>query len=148
MVINSTKHIGNLTELQCITRFYELGYPTSIPYGDSEKYDFILDVKGNLYKMQCKHANLHFDDDGDVDYFTIKTVWQSGYTKNTNSKRHQYTNEDCDYFVTYYQGKNYLIPVGECSNEKRLHITPPKNGQVKGVNFLKNYVDEEVCKTL
>ena len=40
----NTKYLGNLTELQCITRFYELGYPVSIPYGDSEKYDMIIDI--------------------------------------------------------------------------------------------------------
>ena len=56
-----TKDLGNLTELQCITRFYELGYPISIPYGDSEKYDMILDVNGTLYRLQCKHAKPHFD---------------------------------------------------------------------------------------
>ena len=97
----STKYLGNLTELQCITRFYELGYPVSIPYGDSEKYDFIIDVNGNLYRLQCKHAKPHTNEDGIVDYITIKTTWQSGYTKNSSYKRNQYTKEDRDYFVTH-----------------------------------------------
>ena len=47
----STKYLGNLTELQCITRFYELGYPVSIPYGDSEKYDMIVDG----HRVYCTH---------------------------------------------------------------------------------------------
>ena len=144
----STKYLGSLTELQCITRFYELGYPLSIPYGDSEKYDFILDVNGKLYRLQCKHANPHVDDNGEIDYISIKTVWQSGYTKNSSYQRHQYTSEDCDYFVTFWSGKCYLVPVDECSNEKRLRLRPPKNGQIKGINFLKDFVDEEVCKNL
>ena len=38
-----SKQVGNLTELQCITKLDELGYSVSIPYGDSEKYDFIFD---------------------------------------------------------------------------------------------------------
>ena len=66
-----TKQIGNLTELQCITRFYELGYSISIPYGDSEKYDFILDINGNLYKIQCKHANIHKNEYGADDYISV-----------------------------------------------------------------------------
>lgn len=142
-----TKNIGNLTELQCIARFYELGYSVSIPYGDSEKYDFIVDVNGNLYKLQCKHANVHMDNDV-VDYISIKTCWQSGYTKKSSYKRNRYTKEQCDYFVTYYEGKNYLIPVEECSNEKRLRLIPPKNGQTKDINFLENFVDEKVCINL
>ena len=145
---NNTKYLGNFTELQCICRFYELGYPVSIPYGDSEKYDFIVDINGRLYKLQCKHANPHTNDEGQVDYLTIKTCWQSGYTKNASNQRHLYSKEDCDYFVTHYQGKNYLIPVDECSTLKTLRLIPPKNGQVKGVNFLKDFVDEEVCKGL
>lgn len=144
----NTKYLGNLTELQCITRFYELGYPVSIPYGDSEKYDMIVDINGQLYRLQCKHANPHMNDDGLVDYLTIKTTWQSGYTKNSQYKRNQYSKEDCDYFVTHYEGKNYLIPVEQCSNEKNLRIVKPKNGQVKGITFLKDCVDEEVLKTL
>ena len=145
---NNTKYLGNLTELQCITRFYELGYPVSIPYGDSEKYDMIVDINHKLYRLQCKHANPHINENGEIDFITIKTVWQSGYTKNSSSKRNQYTKEDCDYFVTYYEGKNYLIDVDQCSNEKNLRILPTKNNQVKGINFLKDFVDEEVIKTL
>ena len=144
----NTKYLGNLTELQCITRFYELGYPVSIPYGDSEKYDMILDVNGKLYRLQCKHANPQIDENGNVIYIKIKTVWQSGYTKNEQYHRNQYTKEDCDYFVTYYEGKNYLVPVEQCSNEKTLRIIPPKNGQTKGISFLKDFVDEEAIKTL
>lgn len=143
-----TKHIGNLTELQCITRFYELGFPVSIPYGDSEKYDMILDISGNLYRLQCKHAKVHKNEENLIDYITIKTTWQSGYTKHSSYKRNQYTKKDCDYFVTYYEGRNYLIPVEECSNEKNLRILKPKNNQIKGINFLKDFVDEEVLKKL
>ena len=123
--MNNSKYLGSLTELQCITRFYELGYPVSIPYGDSEKYDFIIDVNNKLYRLQCKHANPHKDDLNEVDFISIKTVWQSGYTKNSS-----------------------LIPVNECSNEKRLRLKEPKNGQIKGINFLEDFVDEEVCKNL
>ena len=145
---NNTKYLGNLTELQCITRFYELGFPVSIPYGDSEKYDMIVDINNNLYKLQCKHANPHINELGQVDYISIKTTWSSGYTKNKPATRNQYSKEDCDYFVTHYCGKNYLIPVEECSNQKILRIVAPKNGQIKGINFLKDFVDEEVIKVL
>lgn len=147
-IIMENKHIGNLTELQCMTRFYELGYSVSIPYGDSEKYDMILDCNKKLYKLQCKHAKEFFTEDGTLSYLKIKTSWQSGYTKNSPYKHNKYSEEDVDYFVTHYQDKNYLIPVNECSTEKILRILPPKNGQTKGISFLVNYVDEEVIKTL
>lgn len=147
MVVDN-KQIGNLTELQCITRFYELGYVVSIPYGDSSKYDMILECQGKLYKLQCKHAKEFFETDGTLSYLKIKTSWQSGYTKNSQYHTNKYTKNDIDYFVTHYQGVNYLIPVEECSTEKVLRILPPKNGQIKGVSFLKNYKDVEVLKNL
>ena len=142
------KQIGNLTELQCITRFYELGYVVSIPYGDSSKYDLILDYNNRLYKLQCKHAKEFFENDGTLSYLKIKTSWQSGYTKNSQYHTNKYSAQDIDYFVTHYQGINYLIPVEECSTTKVLRILPPKNGQIKGVSFLENYKDVEMLKKL
>ena len=146
--INDTKQIGNLTELQCITRFYELGYSISIPYGDSNKYDFILDVNGNLYKFQCKHANIHKDENDIDDYISIDTTWQSGYSRGNNFKYHTYSKDEIDYFVTHYCNKNYLVPVEECNTQKTLRVLPPKNNQTKGINFLEDYVDEKICINL
>ncbi len=48
------KQKGNLTELQCLIAFYELGYQCSIPYGENSRYDFIADIDGKLIKVQCK----------------------------------------------------------------------------------------------
>lgn len=148
MIIIDTKYIGNLTELQCMTRFYELGYAVSIPYGDSEKYDFILDVNGKLYRLQVKHANVHITDNGTHEFITVDTSWQSGFTKKSNYTNHKYSKEEIDYFVTHYNGSNYMIPVEECGVEKRLRILPPKNNQSKGVNYLADYIDVLICKNL
>ena len=54
----NTKHIGALTELQCITYLFNLGYDISIPFGDNCSYDFILDVNHKLYKIQAKTSRL------------------------------------------------------------------------------------------
>ena len=51
----NTKHIGVLTELQCITYLFELGYDISIPFGDNCSYDCILDVNHKLYKIPSKN---------------------------------------------------------------------------------------------
>ena len=59
--MDNTKHLGSLTELQCITYLFGLGYDISIPYGDNSSYDFILDVNGKLLKLQCKTSRLKED---------------------------------------------------------------------------------------
>lgn len=141
--MRNSKEIGNLTELQCITALYELGCDVSIPFGNSQKYDIIIDWKNQLYKVQIKHALEH--DEGA--YFSFKTRWQghntTGYTQTS------YTKEDIDFFATYYNGNVYLIPVEQCSGaEKNLRIRPPKNGQTKGINFAKDYLAKEVLEKL
>ena len=141
--MENTKELGNLTELQCITGLYELGCDISIPFGNSQKYDLIMDYNNHLYKVQVKHANEK--DEGA--YFTFKTRWQShnhtGYTQTS------YTKEDIDFFATWYKGNVYLIPVDECSGaDKAIRIMPPKNGQTKGINFAKDYLAQEVLKKL
>lgn len=144
--IMNTKQVGNLTELQCATRLYELGCAVSIPFGNSEKYDLIIDINDKLYKVQCKHSSEYTDENGEVEYIKFKTTWQS---HNANSwTQYKYKENEIDFFATFYNGECYLIPQNECSNEKRLRIKVPKNNQTKGIAFLKDYTAEERIKTL
>lgn len=144
--MKNTKRLGNLTELQCITRLYELGCAVSIPFGNSEKYDVIIDYNNKLYKVQIKHGNLHKDELNEDDYISIKCTWEghnrTGYTKN------KYTPDEIDFFATFYDNECYLMKCSECSNQKVLRIKPPKNNQIKGVNFLENFKASEVLKSL
>lgn len=142
----NTKQIGNLTELQCITYLYGLGYDISIPFGNANKYDLIMDVDGKLYRVQCKHSSEYCDETGEVEYIKFKATWQSHNTKGYLRKK--YTTEDVDFFATFYQNKCYLIPVRECSFEKILRLKNPKNGQTKGVSFLSDYLAEGVISKL
>ena len=50
--MENTKKLGNLTELQCMTYLYGLGYSISIPFGNADIYDLILDVDNKLYTLQ------------------------------------------------------------------------------------------------
>ena len=55
-----SKQKGNLTELQCITACYELGYSVSIPYGENSRYDFILDLdsyRQNIELQKQEYTN-------------------------------------------------------------------------------------------
>ena len=141
-----TKIKGNTTEMECMLAFMKLGYQVSIPFGEDSRYDFIADINDKLYKIQCKTSSEIVEDDI-VLAIKFKTVRQSG-SKATNWTRTKYEENEIDYFATSYQGKCYLVPLKECSNEKTLRIIPPKNNQVKGINFLKNYELSEVLKTL
>lgn len=142
----NTKQLGNLTELQCITRLYEIGCSVSIPYGNSDKYDIIIDYNDILYKVQIKHSSEYYDKNGNLDYIKFKCRWQGhnsqGYTQNL------YQSNEIDLFATFYDGECYLVPRSECTNEKVLRIHPPRNGQKKGISFLEDYKALEVLKQL
>lgn len=144
--MENTKKLGNLTELQCMTYLYGLGYSISIPFGNADKYDLILDIDNKLYKIQIKHSSEYVDSNGEIEYIKFKCTWQSHNT--TGYSRKKYQKNEVDFFATFYNGQCYLVPVSECSMEKILRIKPPKNNQRKGISFLEDYTAEEVISKL
>ena len=129
----TSKQKGNLTELQCLTAFMEQGCGVSIPYGDNSKYDFIADVNGKLLKIQVKTSSLKDDS-------AIKFSCRTTHVNCTGVKNEKYSADEIDFFATYWDNQCYLIPVAECSAEKTLRFIPPKSGQLKGINFAKDYL--------
>ena len=133
----NTKQVGNLTELQCMTRLYELGCKVSVPFGNAEKYDLIIDINNRLYKVQCKHAKENKNEHNQLSHITFKCTWTGHNTQ--GYKKNLYTKEEVDFFATFFNNECYLIPIEECSAEKCLRILPTKNNQTKGVSFAKDY---------
>lgn len=131
----NTKQRGNITEVECMLAFLKLGYNVLTPYGDCERYDFVVDINGTLYKIQVKSVNENHIDEGYIEFKTSNKT-----TKNGKFVRHVYDKEQIDYFMTSYEGKCYLVPVDECATtSKRLRFIPPKNGQIKGITFAQEY---------
>jgi len=50
----TTKRRGELSELAFVFKAASLGFHVSKPYGDSERYDFILDAGPRLWRIQIK----------------------------------------------------------------------------------------------
>ena len=138
----NTKRIGNATELKCLAYLYDIGCSVSIPYGNSDKYDMIIDVNGELFKVQCKHPTIGFDDQQNAQTISFDGRWQSHNTQ--KYQKRQYKKTEIDFFATFYQGKCYLIPVGECNSIKTLRITSPKNHQEKNITYLHDYLAEKI----
>jgi hypothetical protein len=142
-----SKVLGNTTEMECMLECMKLGIQVSIPFGEDSRYDFVMDYRGKLYRIQSKHCTEVIDDSGQVVAIKFKTVRQSG-SNATMHTRTKYTKDEIDYFSTSYNGKCYLVPVEYCSTIKLLRIVAPKNCQTKGISFLKDYELSEVLKTL
>ena len=139
------KRIGNAVELNCISYLYSLGCDVSIPFGDSLRYDLIIDYKNKLYRVQCKHANPTYVDNT-VASISIKTARESGRSVR---KSIHYTKEDIDFFATFFNEKCYLIPVEEtASRTKILRFLAPRSGLIQGVSFASTYEAEKILATL
>ena len=138
-----TQSIGNVNELQCISKFIEMGFQCSIPYGNSAKYDFIADLgEGELIRVQCK-ASTYARSGGvqDLNAFSFNCASQTTNTKKTT--RHTYSYKDIDYFCTFFNNNVYLIPVEECSISKTLRFAPPRNGK-NNYNKAEDYLIENI----
>lgn len=134
----NTNSIGNVTEIECILAFTKLGYQVSLPFGGQARYDFLIDVQGEILKIQVKTCTPQ--EDGNC----IKIDCRNSQYKKGHYTHTKYKNEEIDFFATFYNGKCYLIPVEECSVGKRLRFAPCKNGQIKEINFAKDYELEMV----
>lgn len=139
----TTKAKGAQTELECITYLHGLGYNISIPWGDNARYDFILDVKHKLYKIQCKTS---LKKEEGIYKFQCKST-------RINSQGNYitfYTKDDIDFFCTFIENKCYLIPIEETSRrEKVMRFIPPKNNQHKKVTFANEYLaDTQIQKLI
>lgn len=138
----NTKQKGNLTELQCITACYLLGYNVSIPYGENSRYDFILDLNGKLLKIQVKTSRLKLSIKNPQD--AIVFACRSTNTNAHGNTYHRYNKQQIDYFATYWDNQCYLIPVEECSTEKTLWFKPPANGQKYMISMASDYELEKI----
>ena len=115
--MNETKQKGLVTELQCQLAFSKINILLSAPICEDSRYDFIADVDGQLIRIQCKTCT-HCQD---KDY--IKISARSVQCNMQQSTYKKYTNEEIDYFYTCYNNISYLIPVEECSSEKKLWLS-------------------------
>lgn len=135
-----TNYKGCITEMKIMTHFLELGYPVSQPLLQNSKYDCIIDVNGILYKIQIKTSRLDPKNDN-VFIFNCKSVTTTG-TQNITTK---YSKKEIDFFATVWDNKYYLVPVEECSVEKRLWLTKPTHSKSC---FAEDYEMEAILKTL
>ena len=134
----TTQQKGITTEMFVAAKLLQLGYNVSQPFCQDSKYDLIVDVNNHLYRLQVKTAR-QINEDTIV--FNCRST-----TKNSQTNKSRYYQEDeIDYFATYWNNEVFLIPIVECSSEKRLHLTPVTYSTQ---TYAYDYVASEVLKNL
>ena len=134
----NTHFQGEITELQVAESFLALGYQVCKPLVSDSRYDFIVDINHQLYRIQVKTSSLSADED----YIEFKT--QSSHTNTQKTVYQSYSAEDIDYFATMHNHQCYLVPVNKAGGRScRLRLKPTKNGQTKNINFAKDFKLED-----
>lgn len=118
----STKRIGNKAESVILSEFVKLGIPVSLPFGDNEKYDLIIETNAGFKSVQVKHGTYN---NGRVDaHITFKT----GSDRLEYSK--YFGNSKVDYIAIWcgQLDRSFLVPINKCDKTiLYLRVDTPKN---------------------
>ena len=115
------KRMGELSQAAFLVKAQSLGFGLALPWGDSEKYDFVVWARpgGRLLRVQVK-ATGRLNGGG----YDVQPVYS---TRGEGKKI--YTVEDIDVLAAHVvrQGKEdawYLLPVGAFAGVKSLRLFP------------------------
>jgi hypothetical protein len=116
----TSKRRGELAELAFLLKAANLGFAVSKPYGDSDRYDFIVDSGTRLFRVQVKSAC---------------RLWQGAYFITTqrccNGVTIPYTAAEIDFLAAYVFPEDawFVVPVGEFSTKTSIRVFPRERGE-------------------
>lgn len=115
---------GFETEENCMLSFLRKGFKVSKPVLSNSPYDLVVDIDNKLYKIQVK-ASSWIDEKDKI--FGFKTC--------ASGSRRKYTKDTVDYFMTSFEGKEYLIPFDNVNN-KTFKLSLNKESSVYADQYL------------
>jgi hypothetical protein len=112
------KRMGEVSQAAFLLKAWTLGFGVAVPWGDSEKYDFIVwaGKGGRLLRVQVKATGrLHRRG------YEVQPVYT---TRGEGKKR--YTTEEIDVLAAHVQPLDvwYLLPIGAFAGAKSLRFYP------------------------
>ncbi len=113
-----SKKQGELAELAFIYKAASLGLDVAKPWGDSGRYDFIVDSGTRLWRIQVK-STYNFDGYG----YRIGTYWKS------TTKHVCYTAEQVDFLAGLVVPEDvwYILPVPAFAPRKVVAVYPHRS---------------------
>ncbi|MGH9498950.1 MAG: group I intron-associated PD-(D/E)XK endonuclease [Terriglobales bacterium] len=111
----SCKKRGEISELAFLHKAASVGYTVSRPYGDSDRYDFIVHSGKRLWKVQVKSTGL-----------LVRGAYVISAQKNENGKMAEYTADDIDFLVAHIVPDDawMVIPIQALAPNKSFHVYP------------------------
>lgn len=130
----STHAKGLVTELTVQKEFIKHGFGVSVPLLPTSRYDMIVDIYGNLFKVQVKTSRPIPDSDG------FKFKLRSTQTHRWGVTEKQYERNEVDMFATVYNNNVYIVPQYLVDGKAECYLrNSSANNQVSGIMFAKNF---------
>lgn len=133
------KKQGDVSQSYFIARCLELGWTISVPVGDCDRYDAIIDRGRGLERVQIKTGRTQ---EGAVLFSTCSSTYHVPEGCRTKHMKHSYRGQIELFGVYCPQTRQcYLIGVNEVpEREARLRIDEPKNAQSLNIRWAKDWV--------
>jgi PD-(D/E)XK endonuclease len=116
----NTKVTGELSEAAFLTRAAHRGFGVAKPWGDSRRYDFILDNGTHLLRVQIKCTEC-----------IRAQAYETRATYTTGKARAVYTKQDIDFIAAHVVPLDtwYIIPVEICTPQPMLRFYPHRQAK-------------------
>ena len=120
------------------------GYTVCEPIGDNNRYDFIVEIKDNVFvRFQCKTANLART----KNCINFPCASQR-HNETKGNYRAKYSKDEIDYFIVSNNNHTYIVPVEECGLECNLRLIPTKNNQKTKVKMAEDYEGDKMLERI
>lgn len=122
--------IGEKTEAIILAELIKRDYTVLIPYGNNQRYDYVLDIDGRFVRVQCKTARLR---NGCLMFNACSFHTITG-------KRRSYDGE-VDIFVVYSPDldKIYRLDADGLGQSPSLRVDDPKTNSKNITRWAKDY---------
>ena len=132
--MESPKNLGNKAEIVIISEFIKNDIPVSIPFGQNEPYDLVIQAKDGFKSVQVKHGTYR---EGCV---------ISDIRHRTGFSKISYGTYDgkADYIAVWCEELNtcYLLDINECQGKTQLRLRidmPINNSCISTIIWAKDY---------
>lgn len=131
--MKDTNAVGAQTEGRVLAGLIRAGYTVAVPFGVA-RYDLVVEMDDGFKRVQCKTGRLR---DGAVRFNAASLGSNRRPGQTTRVPYHGHA----DLFGVFCPDTDavYLVPVGSNGVEVALRAAPPRNSQVKGVRWARDF---------
>ena len=106
---------GEQGELAFLSKASSLGFALSLPYGHMQRYDFVVDSGGHMWRVQVKTTN-----------HMLNGLYLVGVHHRANRRSLAYTESEIDFVAVYILPEQtwYILPVREVTEHRSLLLRP------------------------